>query len=210
MKSIAIIIPVKSTRVKSRLSLVLTEAQRREFETLLLSDVLGVLKRAGLVAQVSVVSSDRGILRLAETAGARGVPEQGDRGVNAAVLSGMEAAAGAARVAVLPSDLPLLTSSQVRDLLALSSAGLDVAIAPSLGFDGTNALAFSPGSGPALSYDDNSFWNHLYDSARRGLSVGVCCERGLMFDVDSPADFDALATSASRRPSAEFARRVMR
>ncbi len=209
MKSMAIIIPVKSMKVKSRLSAVLTEAQRREFEDLLLSDLLGVLKRAGLIAQVGVVSSDSGILRLAEYEGAHGVPEPGDRGVNAAVLRGIKAAVGATKVTVLPSDLPLLTASQFRDLLALSSAGLDVAIAPSQGFDGTNALTFSPGSGPALSYDDNSFWNHLYDSARKGLSVGVCCERGLMLDMDSPADLEALARSGSRRPSAEFARRVI-
>jgi 2-phospho-L-lactate guanylyltransferase (CobY/MobA/RfbA family) len=111
---------------------------------------------------------------------------------------------------VLPADLPLLQAAEVRHLVALKSAGLDVVIAPSLAFDGTNALLFSTVKGLPLSYDNNSFWNHMEAGARKGLSIGVSSAKGLMFDVDSPEDLKTLARSGANTPPATFARRKMR
>jgi 2-phospho-L-lactate guanylyltransferase len=208
LTSLAVLVPVKSSRVKSRLAGVLTEAQRREFANLLLSDVLGVLKEAALLGVTHIVSPDGEILGLAERMGARGIPELKDSGVNSAVARGIAAARNPGNVLVVPADLPLLRASEIKQIIALKSAGADVVMTPSFAFDGTNALLFSPRSRFPLSYDDNSFWNHLATSARKGLSTAVCCQRGLMFDVDSPDDFRALARSRSSRPSVSFARRA--
>lgn len=208
MTSLAVLVPVKSSRVKSRLAGILSEAQRRQFANLLLTDVLEVLKGAGLMSVTHVVSSDRAMLRLAERLGARGIPEQEDSGVNSAVTRGISATHTPENVLVLPSDLPLLGRSEIKEVIELKSGGVDVVIAPSSAFDGTNAFLFSPRNSFPLSYDNNSFWNHLAASARKRLSTAVCCQRGLMFDVDSPDDFQALARSRSDRPSAAFARRA--
>ena len=209
MNSLAVLVPVKSSRVKSRLAGILSEAQRRQFANLLLTDVLEVLKGAGLLGVTHVVSSDRAMLRLAERLGAAGIPEQQDSGVNSAVTRGISAIHAPEYVLVLPSDLPLLGRSEIKEVIELKSAGVDVVIAPSSAFDGTNAFLFSPRTRFPLSYDDNSFWNHLAASARKRLSTAVCCQRGLMFDVDSPNDFQTLAQSRSDRPSAAFARRAV-
>jgi 2-phospho-L-lactate guanylyltransferase (CobY/MobA/RfbA family) len=83
-----------------------------------------------------------------------------------------------------------------------------VVIAPSASFNGTNALVFSPKAGLALSYDRDSFWNHIRASGRKGLSVGVSSEPGLTFDLDSPHDLRLLARSKARNPAVEFARRA--
>lgn len=210
MTQLAVLIPVKSSDRKSRLSGLLSESERGEFTELLLTDVLGVVRRAGLIRACHVVSSDERTWGLAERLGARVIEEPGDMGVNSAVTRGIRRAGRPDVVLVLPSDLPLLGASEVKHLLALKASGLGVVLAPSLGFDGTNALMFSTASALSLSYDNDSFWNHLAAASRGGHSVGVCTGRGVMFDVDSPEDFRALARTGVDRPSAAFARRALR
>jgi 2-phospho-L-lactate guanylyltransferase len=196
--------------LKSRLSGVLTEGQRREFTRLLLSDLLSVISDSHLLGRTYVVSSDADIMRLANLRGAGVVREQVDRGVNAAVAEGTEGTGSPENVLVLPSDLPLIRVSEVLGLIALKSSGFEVVLTPSKGFNGTNAMLYSTGARIALSYDDNSFWNHLSSAAHNGLTTAVSCRPGLMFDVDTPEDFRELAGSESDRPSAGFARRHLR
>ncbi len=205
-----VIIPMKSARVKSRLSAVLSEERRTEFSRVLLSDLFGVLREARILRFSQVVSSDRKTLDYATKMGANAIPEDADAGVNKAVIRVLATIGGNESVLVLPSDLALLKPSELGRLLQLKSAGLDVVLAPSRSFNGTNALLFSSGSDFPLSYDDDSFWNHLGTCGRLGLSAGVCCERGLMFDVDTPDDLRLLAASRSKRRSVAFARAALR
>ena len=188
---------------------VLSLAGRSELERLMLSGVLGALSGAGLLEKTHVVTSDPRIIRLAASSGAGTIREHQDEGVNAAVLAGVRALDRPSRVMVLPSDLPLLRASDVRHLLWLGGL-LQVVVAPSATFSGTNALLFAPDAGPGLSYDRDSFWNHLRGCGRKGLSVGVASLPRLTFDLDSPADLLSLAASRARNPAAEFARRAIR
>jgi 2-phospho-L-lactate guanylyltransferase len=207
LTSLAILVPVKSSGLKSRLSGVLSTAKRSEFTRLLLTDLLAVLSGARLLGNTYVVSPDRQILRLAGRLGAGEILESKDRGVNAAVIKGLSETGPPDSVLVLPSDLPLLQVSEVRGLLGLRSSGFRVVVTPSRGFNGTNALLYSTSSGLALSYDDNSFWNHLSSAAQNGLATAVSCRPGLMFDVDTPDDLRELASVRSERRSVAFARR---
>ena len=206
----AVIVPVKSAGRKSRLSGFLAKTQREEFAKLLFVDVAGALQGAGLLPTTYVVSPDPAVLALASRLGSRTVAEPGDAGVNSAVAKGLDAISSQSHVLVIPADLPLLRASELRHIVAMASYGVDVGVSPSRAFDGTNALLFRKSSRPALSFDRDSFWNHLSASGKRGFSVGVCTEAGLMFDVDSPDDLRALAKSRSKRMSAEFARRALR
>jgi len=204
-----VIIPMKSAHVKSRLSSVLSEEQRTEFSRSLLSDILSVLRVSGLLRQCRVVSSDSKILDFAAEKGTVVVSEGSDAGVNEAVKNGLATIEGDEDILVLPSDLALLRAPELGRLLRLKSSGLDVVMAPSTTFNGTNALLFSSTLGFPLSYDNDSFWNHLVSCGRLGLSVGVCCERGLMFDVDTPQDLRLLSRSRSKRRSVVFAKGVL-
>lgn len=210
MTATVVVIPVKAAGKKSRLAGVLDGPSREEFARLLLMGVLGELNKAGLLRSSRVVSPDREILGMAERAGARTVPESHAAGFDAAVARGLRGVQGRPDVLIIPADLPLLRAPELKHLLGARSDGLDVAIAPSRAFDGTNAMLFSLAARVPLSYDDDSFRNHLSAAARRGLSVRVCTEPGLTFDVDSPSDLEDLARSGSKRPSAEFARRMTR
>ena len=210
MSGLAVIVPVKSAGRKSRLSAVLGRGEREEFTRILLSQVLHALRSSGLLRRCYVVSPDRDILEFAAKAGARPVREPSDAGVNAAVAAGLRAAGEGSDALVIPADLHLLLASELKRLLAARRSGSGVAIAPSVAFDGTNALLLPGGSRLRLSYDDDSFWNHLSGAARERLAVRVCTEPGLMFDVDSSGDLRKLAESGSTGPSATFARRALR
>ena len=206
MIGLAVLVPVKSSGAKSRLSGVLSEGERREFASLLLKDLLAALGRAGLLESTYVISSDRGALRMAESKGANGIPEPRDEGVNSAVSRGVRAVVSADTFMVLPADLPLVGPGDVKHVLALRSEGLSAVLVPSMAFNGTNALLYSPSDGLKLSYDDDSFWNHLRSAARKGIPCAVSSPRGIVFDVDSPDDFRALAESRASGSSAAFAR----
>lgn len=200
---------MKSLSRKSRLSGLLSRPEREEFARLLLAGALKVLKEAGLLASSYVVSPDGAMLDLAARAGSRTVTEPEDMGVNSAVQTGIGEIGLGADVLVIPADLPLLKPSDLRHMMEVRSCGADVVLAPSHAFDGTNALLFNSSESFPLSYDDNSFWNHLAGAAGRGFSVAVCTDHGLTFDVDSPEDFRELARSASRGEPAGFARRTL-
>jgi 2-phospho-L-lactate/phosphoenolpyruvate guanylyltransferase len=210
LKPLAVLIPVKSSGPKSRLSEVLSLKERQELGALLLGGVLKALRQAGLLGVSHVISSDKSVLEYATGHGARAIPEPRDAGVNSAVIRGIKGAGFPDSVLVLPSDLPFIRGAEIRHLLTLKSLGFDAVLVPSSAFDGTNALLFAPSSGLTLSYDDNSFWNHLKAGARKGLSVGVSSGRRLMFDVDSAEDLRALARSRADTPLAAFAGRAGR
>ena len=210
MRRLAVVVPVKSGERKSRLSAIMGKEEREELAGLLLKDVLGAMRSSGLLPSCHVVSSDRRVLDMAGRAGARTISEAEDAGVNAAVASAVKGIGPGADILVIPSDLPLIGKSELERLGGAARSGVDVVMAPSLGFDGTNALFFRGSAPLKLSYDDDSFWKHLASAAGERLTVRVMTDPGLMFDVDSPEDLSRLARSGSRRGSAIFARRVLR
>ncbi|HYC27021.1 MAG TPA: hypothetical protein VEB67_03265, partial [Nitrososphaerales archaeon] len=136
------------------------------------------------------------------------VVEPSDSGVNNAVRFGMEALGGGGFL-VLPSDLPYLAASDIHSLLASRDGGADVVISPSAAFDGTNAYLFSSKDEVPLSYDDDSFWNHVEGVGAAGLKLSVSTRRGLVNDVDSVDDLRLLAKSNRRTESAKIARRAL-
>ena len=207
MTKISVIVPFKAGGKKSRLSGRLSASKRREFALALLLDLFDVLKSAGLLNACIVVTSDPDAISRSTKAGARVATELKDQGVNSAVRRGMALSKGG-DVLVLPSDLPLLKRGELRALLSYRSKGADVVLAPSSTFNGTNALLFRASLRFPLSYDDDSFWNHLASAARLGLTLAVYAGPGVLFDVDSPSELEALARSRSSRRAATFAREV--
>jgi 2-phospho-L-lactate guanylyltransferase len=201
---ISVVIPVKGRRAKSRLSGLLTEAEREELSLLLLRDVLGVLTEAGLISSTCVVSSGRAQLEIASSMGATVLQEERDRGVNEAVRLAISRLRGSSCFIVLPSDLPLLKTEELAGALELRRSGLDVVISPSASFDGTNLLLFCRKRRVELSYDRDSFWNHLRAASRRELSVAVTTKEGLMRDLDTVDDARVISQSRINRASVLF------
>jgi 2-phospho-L-lactate guanylyltransferase len=208
LSKIAVLIPFKADRRKTRLSRVLNPDQRRHLAELMLFDVLGAFSRAGLLSRCYVVSSDESVLALVRRSGARSIAETRDEGVNAAVRAGIRALGSDRGFMVVPADLPLLKPGEIMDVLKLKT-GFGCVISPSGSFDGTNLLLFSGKAAPALSYDSDSFWNHVRGVARRGLSLAVYCGKGVQSDLDTPEDLLAFSRVRKRIPSVDFAREVI-
>jgi 2-phospho-L-lactate guanylyltransferase len=199
----------KADQRKSRLSLVLDLNQRRRLAELMFADVLGVFRRAGLLPTCYVISSDVTALTIARRLGAQTIAEHVDKGVNAAVGTGMRTLGRGRDFMVVPSDLPLITPAEVKTALSLKRC-FGCVISPSHSFDGTNLLIFSGNAAPALSYDSDSFWNHVGGAARKGLSLAVYCSDGVLSDVDTPEDLRALSRTRKRVASARFAREALK
>ena len=209
MNKPAILIPFKSKRQKSRLSSLLTESQRRMLSESMLLDVLDAFRRAEMLARCYLVTSNERAAVLAERAGASVIAEPSDRGVNAAVAWGIMKIGGGGEVMVVPSDLPLLRPGEIRNATLLKRKGLDVVVSPSRAFDGTNLLLMSTPTPIDISYDKNSFWNHIASAAARGLRLAVYTGIGFLFDVDSPDDLAAVSRLRTNRRSIALARRLL-
>lgn len=209
MNRTAVLIPFKADRRKSRLSRVLDPNQRRWLAELMLADVLRVFRRAGQLPRCYVISSDMKVLSIARRLGAQTISEPRDKGVNAAVGTGIRTLGRDYDFMVVPSDLPLLAPAEVKMALNLKHC-FDCVISPSRSFDGTNLLIFSGKTAPALSYDSDSFWNHVGGAARKGLSLAVYCSEGAMSDVDTPEELCALSRTRRRIQSAGFAREALK
>jgi 2-phospho-L-lactate guanylyltransferase len=174
----------------------------------MLRHVLDAVRRAGLISSCLVVTSSNPVRELAERAGATAVRESSDKGVNAAVVAGLRRTKADVMM-VMPSDLPLLSESEIRGALGLKSSGMDLVITPSMDFDGTNLLVLSRDKPLALSFDRDSFWNHLNDASRRGYRVAVYSGRGVRFDVDTVDHLKQLATVRPVSRTVLFARRAV-
>lgn len=209
MTEVRVVVPFKGGGKKSRLSDLLTLPQRIQFSILLLECVLGAIDGAGLVAECFVVTSDARAIGVARRFGAFPLTEPKNEGVNEAVRRGIRDAQDTAIIAVVPSDLPLLSAGEITKSISFIREDIDLVLAPSMAFDGTNLLVSSREKMPRLSYDRDSFWNHLSDAAQRRMRMAVYTAPGFVFDVDTPRDFRALSRLRINNPAAMFAKRAI-
>ncbi len=198
MKFPTVVIPVKGSNPKSRLSGILGSQARRELVRAMLQDVLKTVGEAGLIDRALVVCADPEILRFASRYGARPIREEGESGVNAAVELAMNQAGGAEGWLILPADIPFITERDVARALEFTEAGAEVVISPSRELNGTNLLLFGSRTRMKLSYDRDSFRAHLAAAAHSGFSVAVYSSKTVTLDIDSVEDVDLALASEVR------------
>jgi 2-phospho-L-lactate/phosphoenolpyruvate guanylyltransferase len=183
------VIPVKALgAAKSRLSGVLSAAERRQLALIMLGDVLAVVSAAPAVGGVTVVSRDPSALALAAQFGAD-VLLDATAGLNEALeqAAGRVAALGARALLVVPSDLPLLTAHDVTQLAEALGQAPAAVLAPSRD-GGTNALLVAPPGALRFAFGPGSLARHMAEARRRGLAVRLVRTPGLELDVDQPED----------------------
>ena len=158
-----------------RLTPALDAPVRRELQVAMLTDVLAAIAGARALAGVLVVTSDPEARGLAEAiAGARVVPDHDPpRGMNAAVVRGLEAVAarGADGALVVTADLPLARPEDLDAVVAAAPPGPSATLAPSRDGTGTNAMLLRPPRRSPPASGPDSLARHLHQAARRGVTV---------------------------------------
>ena len=191
------IVPVKPLRRgKSRLADTLTEDERAELNSHLLSHTLKTLKETPAVAEVLVVSRDPKALAIARDYDARTIRENGAPHLNTA----LERATAVAKmyttngVLILPADLPLISQEDIEKIIAAANGGQRVVvITPDRHKNGTNALLVSPAGIINYDYGENSFERHCENARKAGARLEICELPSIELDLDLPEDLELVA-----------------
>lgn len=189
-----VIMPVKPLAAgKTRLAHLLSSAERAALLGGFLRRQLAQLAVQPGVDEVLVVSSDTAVHDLARQFRARVLNEPYPQGLNTAVTRASHFARtrGAARVLVLPADLPFVQPADVGMMLqAARGNGPLLAICPDQIYTGTNALLLQAWPSTfRFRYGRDSFEAHLQEARRHQMAVHIVETPGLMFDLDTEADW---------------------
>src|SRR5919197_842398 len=192
------LVPVKDlTQAKARLSPLLSPAERYALAMAMLDDVLAALRQASMLERIVMGTIDPRALALAAHWGFEVIDEGAGRGETGAVELATKVCQerGASSLAVIPGDIPLLTAADV-DGLMQHGAQYDVVIAPSWDSRGTNAILLRPPDALQLRFGSWSFFPHVKQAKRRGLSYKVVRLPRVALDIDTPEDLARLVPQA--------------
>lgn len=179
-----ILIPVKGFHSgKSRLSAMLSPGERAALCRKMFERTLEVTRP--LSARLAVVTADDEVAVLAEKRGALVLRDPG-LGLNAGLTEGARLLSHEGPLAILPTDLPGLTSERLAPLLALP----DVVLVPDRHGDGTNLMVLPSAvrSIFAFAYGPGSLARHRQEALRLGQTVSIRPDPILGHDIDTEED----------------------
>jgi 2-phospho-L-lactate guanylyltransferase len=206
------LLPMKDlVQAKSRLGGVLASHERRALAQAMAEDVLTALAGCDHLAGILLVSDDPGADMLAHKYGAEMLPEAslGVVGLNAILTAACELLSnrGTDVIAIVHSDLPLLTTAEIESLLAaISQPGVDVVIAPDRRNDGTNLMVTGAEHRPVFRYGVGSCGAHQAAAREAGLNCELLPLPGAALDVDQPVDLIDLWDQAERGRGGAYTR----
>jgi 2-phospho-L-lactate guanylyltransferase len=146
--------------------------------------------------RVLVVAGSEEVAALAKSWGADVLAEPRQEGQNVAAERGIAKAVegGAGAVLLLSSDLPLVTSEAVREVLE-SAARLEAPVAvavPAVGRGGTNALYLRPPHAITLHFGSDSLAKFRQEAQSRGVEFVIHPSDAMALDLDEPGDLARL------------------
>ncbi len=143
-----------------------------------------------------VVAGSEEAAALALNLGAEVIVEPRQEGQNVAAQRGIGRAieGGADSVLLLSSDLPLISKTSVRELLAIAGrlAQPAVVAVPAAGRGGTNALYLHPPRAIGLHFGADSLAAFRREAQRKGVRFVVHRSPAMALDLDEPADLARL------------------
>jgi 2-phospho-L-lactate/phosphoenolpyruvate guanylyltransferase len=186
------ILPVRSlSDGKSRLSPMLGAGERARLNHRLFEQTLDCVEAYPGSALTFVASGSAEVLDRARRRGMIPVADPNGGGLNEAVAAATAAARGrdAHAVFVLPVDLPLITPSGLRNLLAQALPPPICLLVPDRRGIGTNLIYQSPIRLTSYAFGEDSFERHRAAAETAGLKVFVRLEPSFALDLDLPIDY---------------------
>lgn len=192
MKTIGILPVKRLDKAHSRLAGLLNADQRKRLAEATFLDALGKVRQLKTVDETIVVTSDPTVERHARWLGHRIVKQSEDSGHSAAASAGVRAAIeqGADRVAMLPTDCPLLDPAELDDRIGRTPRA--ALIVPDRAGTGTNALVLSPPDAFPPAFGTDSCARHVSLARRAGISFALERLDSLALDLDTPEDMELL------------------
>jgi 2-phospho-L-lactate guanylyltransferase len=204
-----ILVPVKTLAdAKRRLEVTLGQL-RAGLALAMLNDVLGAIGDSSRVAGILVVTADTEVTGLAIEHGARVLREADSQGINRAVAAGFAALrqCGAGRIAIVPSDVPLLTGPDLDRVLGLMDTQQAAAPRGMIGLcasrdgRGTNLMCLDRVSAFDFRYGTNSFHLHRKTALAAGYRPVTLTSPLISLDIDTAGDIDRYVAICSRQPA---------
>jgi len=208
LQEVHAIVPLKAIKKsKTRLS-ALPPQDRARLTVAMLTNVLVVLKKSNRISDVTVVSADKNVSRLAHRHGADFLSEGRGHGLNRALRLAIRElerrTTGTAMI--IHADLPLLTTRDVNKFLSRAQ-GFQIAIVPCKNGTGTNALLLRPPNAITLVFGKGSFKTHLSLAKKAKLRWTVLKIRGIQFDIDDARDLRKFIRQGAKGESFRFLRK---
>ena len=194
----ALVLVKERRSAKSRLAGVLDLPERMALQDAMLADVLSTLAEVRGLEGVAVCSPDKSHALMAEHHGAVFIEQPHDvPDINGAAAYGSAALAGrgAAFIGVIPGDLPLLETRDVEAAFDAAMALRQPIVIPDRHGKGTNGLFFHAEYRLDFKFGPDSFHRHLAGT-RQGAAAPMLLS-SFARDIDTPADFEALASIGS-------------
>jgi len=190
------VVPMRGfARGKTRLAGALDPAARTRLNRWLFARTLDVIEAwRGDLARCVIVSRCPEVYAIAARRGAPVVCEAQDPSdQNRAASAGGEYALqqGAARLVLLPCDLPDMTVDALDALTADAHRERHMTIAPDMAGTGTNAVVLDAQAHTNLCFGAGSYARYLAWAESRDWTVSVCARPELTFDLDTPEDWAA-------------------
>lgn len=201
-------VPVKEfTGAKSRLSALLSPAQRELLAAAMLEDVLAALAGATRLAGIMLNTLEPRAVALAAKYGARVVTE-GARDGHTGAVNGMArvlADEGLGALMTLPGDIPLVTAAEVDAVVSSVQAAPSFTIVPAHDELGSNTVVCSPPNAVRLRFGDDSYFPHLIAARAAGIEPTIVRLPGIGLDIDHPIDLRAFLRVHPRVPTRTLA-----
>lgn len=185
------VLPAKDlVDAKSRLADALSPAERRLLFRTMYEDVLIALSGASALTGVAVVTRDPEASAVAQSYGARLIPERQNQGQTAAIEHAATTlkADGAKGMVTLPGDTPLVTAAEIETVLAAHTGPTAMTIVPAHDRRGSNCIAVSPPGLIPFSFGNDSFQPHLASARKIGIEPRIIDLPGIGLDIDTPDD----------------------
>lgn len=191
----ALLLPIKDLRnAKQRLASILTPEERFALAQAMLADTLRAVRGVQQAEKIFVVTNYTPAMQAARENGWEILAEeqQISESVSVDAASRQCEESGITAVLRLPLDLPLVTSSDIDELLVAECVAPGVVMVPSRDGTGTNAILRKPPTLFPSHFGNGSFAKHCAEAIRTGAQIVQRRNVRLEMDVDDESDLRVL------------------